>query len=151
MNDHQKHTALSHASDTASPTPQPTPVSAHVGAGRESEPVVGGAKVEMPAQPIKESPLSPEVQNYIKVQEDQKKMQLPQQLRNMGITAGHDEQPEVPQGPTMPMSDEQIAYGLHQPINNSVRWLATLMLYLLQQSHYTITTVKGRVRRVFKP
>lgn len=116
--------------------------------GHESEPM-GGGRATVELTPIREKPMSPEVAKYIQQQEDS--IQLDDVLRQAGVTKGHDEKIEDVQGPHLPMNDDQIAAGLKQPINNSARWLATLMLYLLEQSHYTLKTVKGHVYRVFKP
>lgn len=147
----KKHQQLSkkapHADDKKQPPQQG--VSTHVGARTEAEPIAAGAHAELPTSAIKEKPLSPEVQKYI--EQHEQKITVPQALSDLGITAGQDEQLQVPQGPQMPLSDERIMYGLHQPVNTSIRWLATLLLYILQQSHYTIKEVKGHAQRVLKP
>lgn len=131
-------------------TPLPTTTAAQAArlGGKESEPV-GGGRAQVEIAPIREKPMSPEVAQYIQQQEDS--IQLDDVLKHAGATKGHDEKIEHVQGPHLPLNDDQIAAGLKQPINSSMRWLATLMLYLLEQSHYTLKTVKGHVERVFKP
>lgn len=118
-----------------------------IGAGKEGEPLGRGTAVEI--APIREKPMSPEVAKYIQKQDPT--VELDEVLRQAGLTKGQDEELTVPDGPHLLLDDSQIVYGLKQPVNSSLRWLATLMLYLLEQSHYTIRTVKGQVQRVFKP
>jgi hypothetical protein len=119
-------------------------------AGKEGEPIGVGraASVEVP-KPV-EKPKSDDVSAYI--EEQDKKVHIPQALRAIGVSRGRDESVDLEaEGPQLPLTDEEIAAGLKQPLNTTGRWLSALMLYILQQSHYTIRTVKGHVQRVFKP
>lgn len=116
----------------------------------ETEPSVTKS-VEVRSEATPEKKLSPEVAEYIKQQDETVK--IPEALKAIGIEADAKDQEfkEVVEGPQLPLTDQQIADGLKQPINMSVRWLSLFLLYILQQAHYTIKTVKGHVTRVIKP
>lgn len=143
------------ADDTHTPlkihaTPAYKPHAASTAKTPESEPVAVH-KTEIKTEPVPEKKLSPEVVEYIKQHEE--KVKLPEALKEMGVVADakDHEIEDVVEGPTLPMSDQQIADGLKQPRSMSVRWLSLFLLYLLQQSHYTLKTVKGHVKRIVKP
>ncbi len=48
----------------------------------------------------------------------------------------------------LPLTDDQIAKGLHEGINNSVRWLAEWCVKRLKHLHYTLKNVNGSLLRV---
>jgi len=114
----------------------------------ESEPIPAKAQ-EIKVEPQREKKLAPEVVEYIKKSEET--IKIPDVLRDIGVTAGKDEEFQAVDGPTMPLSDQQISDGLKQPMNSSMRWLAQILLYILQQAHYTIKVVHGNVKRIVKP
>ncbi len=47
----------------------------------------------------------------------------------------------------LPLTDEQIAIGLHQSIANSVRWLSEWCVRRFKQLHIVVKTVHGRLIR----
>jgi len=47
----------------------------------------------------------------------------------------------------LPLTDDQIAVGLHQSITNSVRWLATWCVRRLKQVHIVLKNVHGKLVR----
>lgn len=143
----------------ADDTTKHTPLASHLNpqqqsvtgqAGKEGEPVGVARSATIEAPKSVEKPMSEDVSSYI--EEQDKKVHIPQALRAIGVTRGRDEVVDLEAvGPQLPLTDEEIAAGLKQPLNTTSRWLSALMLYILQQSHYTIRTVKGHVERVFKP
>lgn len=52
------------------------------------------------------------------------------------------------QNVVLPLSDENIEKGLHEPITSSLRWLATFATYLLNQSHIKLKVIHGKVVRI---
>jgi hypothetical protein len=54
------------------------------------------------------------------------------------------------QNVVLPLSDEKIEKGLHEPVTSSLRWLATFATYLLHQSHLKLKVIHGKVVRVFQ-
>ena len=130
----------------SAPPPQPASISKPA----EFEPPAAKPP-EIKANMHPEKPLSPEVAEYIKHHDE--KVKIPEALKQIGIEADAKDQTieEVVEGPKLPLSDQQIADGLKQPMSMSVRWLSLFLLYILQQAHYTIKTVKGHVTRIVKP
>lgn len=134
----------------APPAPPPQPV-APVSHAPEVEPIPSKPAEVKTAEPTPEKKLAPEVVEYIKKTEET--IKIPDALQEIGVVADAKDQDfsNVIGGPKLPMTDEQIVTGLKQPMSMSVRWLSLFMLYILQQAHYTIKTVKGHVIRVVKP
>lgn len=88
------------------------------------------------------------VKPYVQVPTD--KIQLDPELKKAGVQ-------QVPQNNIppylniqLPISDEKILRGLHQPPSSSLRWLSALAMYLLAKVHIQLKTVKGHVIRVLK-
>lgn len=74
---------------------------------------------------------------------------LPPSVKNMGMKAVGTEAPAV--GDTkevaLPLSDEQIARGLHESIQSSFRWLAQWCERQLKQAHIMVKTIHGKIIR----
>ncbi|MEI6533015.1 MAG: hypothetical protein WCO06_04195 [Candidatus Roizmanbacteria bacterium] len=49
----------------------------------------------------------------------------------------------------IPMSDEKIMEGRHQPVTSALRWLVELYIYILRQGHIQLKEIKGKITRVF--
>ena len=77
-------------------------------------------------------------------------IELPPDLKKMGLQPTTTTQFPSYQNIKLPLSDDKIFAGLHQPITSSIRWLATLALYLLKQVHLALKVVHGKVVRVIK-
>lgn len=75
---------------------------------------------------------------------------LPPDLKQFGLQPATTTQFPSYQNIKLPISDEKIIVGLHAPITSSIRWLATLALYLLQQAHLGLKTIHGKVIRVIR-
>ena len=90
-----------------------------------------------------------ETADFVKVRPET--INLPPDLKKMGLqTAPPISQFSGYQNITLPISDDKVVSGLHQPISSSLRWLATLALYLLQKAHLSLKVVGGKAVRVFK-
>ncbi len=77
-------------------------------------------------------------------------IEIPPDLKKIGLQATTTTQFPSYQNIKLPLSDDKIIAGLHQPITSSIRWLATLALYLLRQVHLALKVVHGKVVRVIK-
>lgn len=77
-------------------------------------------------------------------------VELPPDLKKFGLKASGTTQFPSYQNIKLPLSDDKVVIGLHAPISSSLRWLATLALYLLRQAHLTLKVIHGRVIRVIK-
>ncbi len=113
--------------------------------GKEKEPplrkeIIIEEKVEL--EPAKE------VKSYLKVRKET--IKLPPDLKKIGVQAVSTPQFSQSQSIKLPLSDEKIIAGLHAPVTSSLRWLATLALYLLQMAHLQLKVVHGKIVRVFR-
>lgn len=76
-------------------------------------------------------------------------VQIPQPLSQAGVQPAGGNVP-VGSGKTvvLPLSDDQIAQGLHQGIDSSWRWLAEFCIRRLKQMHILLKTIGGRTVEV---
>lgn len=77
-------------------------------------------------------------------------IELPPDLKKMGLQAVSQSQFSDYKNIKLPISDEKIIVGQKAPITSSIRWLATLALYILAQAHLGLKVVHGHVVRVLK-
>lgn len=74
---------------------------------------------------------------------------IPTPVANMGVkAAGHNVPVQTTTTVVLPLTDDQIAAGLHAGITNSIRWLAAWCIKRLKQFHIAIKTVHGKLMRV---
>ena len=102
--------------------------------------------------PTQETITVPEVgvdlEQFVEVK--QETIKIDPELKKMGLQPMEKTKFKEFQNIKLPLSDDKIAKGLHEPITSSIRWLATFALFLLQQSHLTLKVVHGKAVRVFK-
>lgn len=117
------------------------------GRPKEAEPFAR-KKEKYEIKEVTEHKLDEEVKPYIKVRAET--IELPDELKKLGLHAAT--QTEFPnyQNIKLPLSDEKIIAGLHQPITSSMRWLATFFEYILKQAHLILKVVNGKIIRVVK-
>lgn len=77
-------------------------------------------------------------------------IKLPPNLKKMGLQPVSNSQFSSYKNITTPIPDDRILVGLHAPITSSFRWLATLAIYILNQAHIALKTVRGKTVRVIK-
>lgn len=75
---------------------------------------------------------------------------LPPDLKKLGVQPTTSTQFSGYQNVKLPISDDRVLVGIHQPITSSFRWLATLAIYLLSRAHLALKLVGGRAVRVLK-
>lgn len=85
------------------------------------------------------------VKNHIEVKKEN--IELTPELEKAGLETTKTTQFPNYEEIHLPISDEKIIVGLHQPITSSFRWLATLAIYILKQAHFTLKVVHGKVIR----
>lgn len=74
---------------------------------------------------------------------------LPQPVTELGAKpVGGSVVSSQPIATTLPLSDDQIAQGVHQSITSSWRWLAEWCRRKLKQLHVAIKSVHGKIVRV---
>lgn len=140
------------AHDTSSATPAPSqgstvPPAAPSGLAKELE-TGGVASVEVGLRPA-----APEVELPREVSAAGVKVQpttvtLPAPVAKLGVKPGSDAAaPPAAPAVALPLTDDQIAVGLHQSIASSLRWLAEWCLRRLKQLHVGLKTVHGKLMR----
>ncbi len=108
-----------------SPVPPITPINPVGNMAKESSPIVSTNEAPLVSEIGKEELLSTEVKNAgVRMQSDT--IELPAIAHSMGVKIVDTTSPPVaiPLTVTLPLTDEQIAKGLHQSIVSSWRWLA---------------------------
>ncbi len=119
------------------PSNQPMTVGTGSAGGKELE-VVPGGSIEVPAlkEVGHELSLAAEVSGAgVKIQPTT--VQMPQNVTQMGVKVVGQGAPPPVVSVTLPLTDEQIAQGLHQSIISSWRWLAEWCVWRLKQLHKT--------------
>jgi hypothetical protein len=89
-----------------------------------------------------------EVGSYIQPRKEI--IELPPDLQKIGLQTTSSTKFPSYQTVALPISDDKILQGLHAPIYSSLRWLATLCLYLLRKAHLALKVVHGHVIRVIR-
>ena len=115
---------------------------------KEVEPISRSQEFSEIQEVVEHEP-SEEVTGYVKVHKET--IQLPPDLKKIGVQSSQTTS-QFPsyQNVKLPISDDKIVTGLHQPINTSIRWLATLAMYLLRRAHLSLKIIGGKVIRIFK-
>jgi hypothetical protein len=77
-------------------------------------------------------------------------IELPPDLQKLGLQPVSSTKFPSYKNIKLPLSDEKIIVGQKAPITSSLRWLATLALYILGQAHLGLKVIHGHVIRVLK-
>ncbi len=77
-------------------------------------------------------------------------IELPPDLKKLGLQQASTTQFPTLQNVKLPISDEKVVVGMHAPVTSSIRWLATFAIYLLARANLGLKVVKGKVVRVMK-
>ena len=115
------------------------------GKSKESEPLPSSSEKFEIKEVVAHQP-EEEVRRYVQVKAET--IKLPPDLKKLGLQSSSSSPFSTYQNVKLPISDDKIVIGLHAPITNSIRWLATFALYLLQQAHLTLKVIHGKVARV---
>jgi hypothetical protein len=125
-----------------------TPIPAQpISAPKEVEPIPL-SKETIEIKEVVEHKPEEEVAPYISPRAET--IELPPDLKKMGLQPATTTQFPTYQNIKLPLSDEKIVVGLHAPVTTSLRWLATLALYLLKMAHLQLKIIHGHVVRVIR-
>ena len=113
---------------------------------KEAEPIPKKAEIEF--KEAKEKEVEEEIKPHLIKREET--IKLPPDVQKLGLKPVPTTQFPQYQTVKLPISDDKIISGLHAPVTSSLRWLATLALYILQQAHLSLKVIHGRVVRVLK-
>lgn len=146
--------------DTMTTLPQqnpPTDSTSH--SGVPTKPTGSMAKEAGPHITFSEQPIVTEIGKDIPLPSEVAKagvtlnpttIELPSVVKKMGVRAVDNAVAPIPtQKPVapMPLSDEEIAKGLHQSISSSWRWLAEWCVRQLKEAHVFLKTMHGQIVR----
>jgi hypothetical protein len=124
---------------------------------KKSQPPISKPKEAEPASPKSEKiefketvehKLEKQVTPYVQVRKET--IELPPDLKKMGLQSSSSTNFPSYQTVVLPISDDKVYQGLHAPISSSLRWLATLAIYLLRKAHLTLKVIHGHVIRVMR-
>ncbi len=112
---------------------------------KESEPIIT-EKFEI-KESAEHNP-EEEVRPFVSPREET--IELPPDLKKLGLQAVSNSKFSSYKNIKLPLSDEKIIVGQKAPITSSLRWLSTFALYILAQAHLGLKVVHGHVIRVLK-
>lgn len=140
---------LPNTSQRSSATPA-MPAGSMVGSmAKEQVPLTATPETPSLSEVGKEVDLPQEVQRAgVTIQSDT--ITLPKVVQNMGVSAvGPSAPPSSAPVATvvLPLTDDQIAQGVHQSIMTSWRWLAEWCERQLKQAHILLTSAHGKIIR----
>ncbi len=118
-----------------------------VGMPKEVEPIPGPSESLQLQEAVEHEP-SDEVKPY--VQPRAESIKLPSDLTMIGLQPVSSTQFSSYKNIKLPISDEKIIKGLHEPITSSYRWLAEFAVFILTQAHLALRVVHGKIIRVIK-
>lgn len=76
-------------------------------------------------------------------------VQLPPSVQNLGVqTVGQAGPASQATTVVLPLTDDQIAQGLHQGVTSSFRWLAEWCIRRLKQVHVGLKFIHGKLFRI---
>lgn len=124
-------------------------VSGNIGSSKEKEGIsLGGLETGLRDVSGQEMELPKEV-SAVGVKIKPTAIPIPPKVSQMGVKPAG---PNVPLGTgatvTLPLTDDQIAAGLHQSLTSSWRWLAEWCRRRLLQLHVVLKSVRGSLIRV---
>jgi len=138
---------LYNSSDPTSASVAPKPTSTTPSGAKEFEPGTVSPQEGLRDATGQETELSPEVSSA-GVRVHPTTIPIPQPVSNMGVKpSGHNVPVATTTTVVLPLTDDQIAVGLHQSITNSVRWLAAWCVRRLKQVHIVFKNVHGKLVR----
>lgn len=123
-----------------------TAIDALLGFGlpKEAEPIATEFEIK---EPVENNP-EEEVRPFISPRAET--IELPPDLKKMGLQAVSNSKFSSYKNIKLPLSDEKIVVGKKAPITSSIRWLAEFALFILAQAHLGLKVIHGRVIRVIK-
>lgn len=117
------------------------------GLPKEAEPILGPSESLHLQESVEHEP-SEEVKPY--VQPRAESIKLPGDLTMIGLQPVSSSQFSSYKNIKLPISDEKIIKGLHEPITSSYRWLAEFAVFVLRQAHLALRVVHGKIIRVIQ-
>lgn len=114
---------------------------------KEAEPALSAkdrAVVEM--HEVVEHEIDKDVAEFVEHRKDT--IEVPPDLKQMGVMPTGQATVTAHSTVPIPLTDEKIIKGIHEPLTSSVRWLAEFCLYILKSAHITLKEMHGKPVRV---
>jgi hypothetical protein len=138
---------LSNSSDSTQVSAPIVPASTTPSGAKEVEPGVIVPKEGLRDATNQETELSAEVSSA-GVYKHPTIVPIPRPVAKMGVKpAGQNIPVTTTSTVVLPLTDDQIAVGLHQSITNSIRWLAAWCVRRLKKAHIVFKNVHGKFVR----
>ncbi len=118
------------------------------GLSKESGPTIIKQEAAPEIQEAVEHEPESEIKTYVRPRAET--IEIPPDLKKFGLQPVTTTQFPSYQNVKLPLSDEKIVVGLRAPVNSSIRWLATLAVYILRHAHLGLKVIHGKVVRVLK-
>lgn len=116
---------------------------------KESEPLKISSEKASTEEIIEMEPQIDEEQSVV-IEERPQDIELDPELKKAGLQAiSSNNYPEY-LNIKVPITDDKVMQGLRAPITSSLRWLAALTVYILQQAHIKLKVVHGKTVRILK-
>ncbi len=140
---------LPQSNTSPSPPPPGAPPQPTGSMGKETGPHISFVETPLMQEVGQETPLSNEVAKAgVTIQPTS--VTMPPSVQELGVKVVGSSSPAVSVASpavTLPLSDDQIARGLHQSIMSSWRWLAVWCVRQLKQAHVMLKTFHGKITR----
>ena len=115
---------------------------------KESEPILAPYEIPETKENLVEQSPEKDVKNFITIHPET--IELPPNLKKLGLKTPPSSVTAQYNNIKLPISDEKIVAGLNAPITSSIKWLSTLAVYILRQSHLGLKIIHGHVVRVIR-
>lgn len=113
---------------------------------KEVEPILEPAEDFEIKEVVEHEIADEEVKKHVQIRHET--IKLPEVFKKMGLQSATTTKFPDYKNIKTPLPDDRVVTGLHAPITSSLRWLATLALFILRQAHVTLKTIHGKVVRV---
>ncbi len=111
---------------------------------KEAEPIrtKSEAQQKLEIHEVIEHQPSPEVAPF--VDHHKETIDVPPDLKQIGVVSTGQPTVTATSPINIPLTDDKIVSGLHQPITSSLRWFAEFCLYLLKTVHVSLKEIQGK-------
>lgn len=115
---------------------------------KESEPFFKKTEQATVQEVVEHEPKDAEVKPFVTPKPES--IQLPPDLKKMGLETINKTQFPSYQNVKLPISDEEVIKDLKEPPTSTKRWLGELAKYLLLRAHLALKEIGGKVVRIIK-
>lgn len=115
---------------------------------KESEPIFRKTEQTHMQEVVEHESKDTEVKEFITPKAET--IQLPPDLKKLGLESVNKTQFPSYQNIKLPISDEEVIKDLREPPTSTKRWLGELAKYILSKAHLALKEIGGKVVRIIK-